>query len=189
MDGAVNVGVLRLLPLRCQKASLPDMSIQTNQVTYYGVPTKYPYENSTSSLSIDVISSGNLWEREFFTAWQNYIIDYGTKDKNPTFDVAYYRDFVTSAELDVYNADGEIVTTFAFDNIWPMTMTSVELDWSSKESLSFSVELAYSHWSIKSSKSEISTNIYEKTSVLNSLVDTVKILGLDKLRKTLNNLI
>lgn len=185
----LNTDALRLIPMRAKKAIIPDMALQTNQFSYYGIPRKYPYENSTGNLNVEVLMSGNLWEREFFTAWQNYIIDYGMKDKNPTLNVAYYNDYIAQIELDVYNVEGEIVTTIVFEECWPMTMTAVDMDWTSNEVMTFSVELAYSKWDIKHSKSEISKTVKEKTSPLDGILDAVKTLGVDKLRKTLNNLI
>lgn len=185
----VNQNVISLLPMRVRRSVLPDLALQTNPVSYYGVPSKFPYENSTGNLNLEVISSGNLWEREFFTAWQNYIIDYGTPNQNPTFDVAYYNDYVTSAELDVFNSEGEVVTTFLFSEVYPMTLTAVDMDWGSKDQpLIFSVELAYSYWSIKNSKSSISSTTKEKTSPLGAVIDAAKTLGVDKARKSIENL-
>lgn len=189
MEGKVNKDVLRLLPMRIRRAQMPDMALQTNPHTYNGIPTRFPYENSTGTLNLEIISSGNLWEREFFSAWQRYIIDYGTKDQNPTFSIAYYKDFITQAELDVYNDQGDIVSTFLFDGIWPMTMTMVDMDWMAKDTtMVFSIEISYAYWSVKSSTSGISKTIYEETSVGTSVVNTLKTMGINEIRKTLNNL-
>lgn len=190
MQGKVNDDVLRKLPMRMRRSAIPDMALQTHPITYNGVPSKVAYENSTGDLNIEVVSSGNLWEREFFTAWQNYIVDYSTPDKNPTFDVAYYNDYVTEAELDIYNDEGEKVTTILFNGVYPLSMTMVDMDWTSKDQLLvFSLVLTYAYWSIDYSKSEISKTVYEKTSVLGSLVDTLKTVGIDKVRKTLDKII
>ncbi len=186
MQGKVNTDVLRTLPMHIKKAQLPDMNIQTNAVNFGGAPPiEYPYENSTGDLSIEIVSSSNLWEREFFTAWQNYIIDYGVKGKNPTFTVAYYNDYVTDIELDYYSEEGEKTTVFTFENVWPKTMTAVDLDWATKDVLTFTVELSYSRWSIKESTNRISQTVHEKTSLMGGVIDALKTIGLDKISKSI----
>lgn len=190
MKDVVSQDVLRTMPMRVRKAQIPDMALQTNPVSYYGVPSKYPYENSTSDMNLEVISSGNLWEREFFSTWQNYIIDYGTSDKNPTFDVAYYDDFVAIAELDIFNEDGDLVMTYKFEGVYPKTLTLVDVDWTSKDSVMyFSLELSYSYWSILYSKSSISTTYSKKKTIGETIVDSLKTLGVNKIRTELNKLI
>jgi len=189
MQGIVNKDVLATIPMRVRKAQVPDMALQTNQVTYYGVPSKYPYENSTSDMNLEVISSGNYWEREFFTAWQNYIIDYGTSDQSPTFDIAYYDDYVAIAELDLYNEDGELVMTYRFEGVYPKTLTIVDVDWTSKDTaIYFSLEFSYSYWSIAYSKSEISTALIKKKNLMNTITDALKEKGMNVINKELNKL-
>jgi len=188
MEGKVNADVLRTIPMRVQKAAIPDMAIQTNPVTFGGgLPILYPYENSTSPLTLDILSSSNLWEREFFTAWQNYIIDYNTTDKNPTFNIAYYDDYVADAYVDYYNEEGERTTIFKFQDIYPKTLTQVDLDWSSTDAvMTFSVELSYSYWGIDYSTAGISQTVYEKTSVLSGILDALKTMGIDKIDKSID---
>lgn len=190
MTGKINVDALRVLPMHIKKAQLPDMSLQTNPVTFGGgIPIQYPYENSTSPLTIEIVASSNLWEREFFTTWQNYIIDYSTIGNRPTFSIAYFDDYVTDIEIDYYNEEGEITSTFLFQDVYPKTMTSVDLDWSAKDVLTFTVELSYSYWSIKSSTSGISKTVFEKTSVSTGILNALKTIGIDKINKGLDKTI
>lgn len=155
----VNRDILRLLPMHIKRAQIPDMTLQTNPVVFGGgMPVEYPYENSTSPLTIEVVSSSNLWEREFFTMWQNYIIDYSTSNNNPTYSIAYFKDYVIDLELDYYNEEGERTATFKFESAYPKTLTSVDLDWGTRDVLVFNVELQYSYWSITHTKSNIKGN-------------------------------
>jgi hypothetical protein len=187
--------ILQTLQMRVRRAQIPDMSLQTNQFSYYGVPSKLPYENSTTDLNLEIICSSNLWEREFFSIWQNYIIDYGmmssSKSKGPTFDVAYYDDYVTEATLEIYNEEGGDPTTiFTFEGVYPKTLSSIDVDWSAKDTIMyFSLEASYSYWGVSKSTAgieEVSTN---KKSSIESLLDSINTKGIDTTRKFINNFI
>ncbi len=140
------------LTMHIKKAQLPDQNIQTNPWALPGAgdPSKYPYENQAGDMNIEIISSGDFWERMFFTSWQNYIINYGISANNVDFLVGYYNDFIVNAEIEVYNIIGDIVYTVQLDGVWPVNLGIVDMDWSTKDThLVFYVTLNYSHWSVK----------------------------------------
>lgn len=138
------------LIIHTKRAQLPDMSISTYQHTYNGIPSKYPAENSTSDITIEVITSGNMWERTFFTDWQNKVIDYSTLSNNPSFNIGYYNEYTTNAELTVYDTFHKKTKTYLFEGVWPTQVGIVDMDWSSKDQMMlFFVTLTYSYWSIK----------------------------------------
>ena len=65
------------LSVHTMKSQLPELAIQSNSVSYNGPQIKHASENSTNDMTIEVVSSGNLWERKLFAAWQNGVINYG----------------------------------------------------------------------------------------------------------------
>lgn len=147
--------VLSELVIHTRHAQFPDMSIQTNPFSYAGIPSKYPYENAVGDMNTEVMCSGNYWERRFFADWQNSIIDYGNPSVHgSTFLVGYHRDYVTNAQIDLYDSSGKIIQTVELWDVWPIQVSPMDLDWTSNNIVpSFFVTFTYSYWSIKGSKS------------------------------------
>ena len=128
-------------------ASIPDLSIQTFQHSYYGVPINRPWENSTNDLELEIICSGDMWERTFFDDWQRKIINYDTLSGSPTFNVSYYNDYVAQGSLEIYDSQQNIKKIYKFQDIWPSDITATAVDWSStNQIMTFNVTLSYSYW-------------------------------------------
>lgn len=143
---------VKLLSMRVKRAQVPDMSIQTYQHSYNGVPIKYPWENSTSDITLEIICSTDMSEHMFFSNWINNIIDYKSTDQtNSTYTVRYRDDYAVEAKLVLYDTQQNKKTGYVFDRMWPIQMNQVEVDWSSKDQImTFEVTMSYSYWSIKS---------------------------------------
>lgn len=134
------------LMMKVKSAQIPDMNIQTFQHSYAGIPIKYPWENATSDITLSIICSSDLKERDIFVNWQDLIIDYMNTDRS--FTVAYPNDYQFDSILGVYDLKQELVMEFTFEKSWPINVGPVELDWSSKdEIMTFDVTLSYSYWS------------------------------------------
>lgn len=135
------------LSTRVKTAHLPDLGIETYQHSYNGIPVKYPLQNATDNLSIEVIASSNLLERNFFIEWQKEIIDYNTSSSEPTYNVGYLKDYAHKGQLDLYDVSTKRTIKYEFENMWPVNVGQVQLDWSLKdEVIVFPVTLSYSYW-------------------------------------------
>lgn len=162
----------RDLTFRVSKAQLPQKIINTYNVSYYGPGSRFPSEIDNSSITIDVISSGSYWEHIFFTGWQNSIIDYDRYRDNPSFDVVYFDDIVTEAELIIYNDDGEKAYTILFEKVWPEVVGGDNFDWSRKDSIvTFPVTL---HYSVASNSAGSKSPIKGITSIAQRLINLPK---------------
>lgn len=141
------------LSVRVKKAMLPDQSLQTMQHSYYGPLVKYPHENLTTDLNVEVICSHDMWERQFFTAWQNYILDYGISARGASYNIAYFEDYVSDIDIVLFDAEAKEIYRATFENAYPMQMGSVDVDWTAKDSImSFYVTFSYSYWSPSTKK-------------------------------------
>lgn len=157
--GSLSSKAVTELPMHVKAASIMDQNIQWAPTAYYGKPVKYPTQNSTGDLTLEIVSSGDFWERDFFNIWQNYIIDFGIRANNPTFTIGYYDDYTTEALVEVYNEEGKIVYSITMDGVWPVQVASIGLDWASKDTaLTFSVDLEVAYWSAVSSNYNSSTS-------------------------------
>jgi hypothetical protein len=142
---------LQDLQFRVTKFSLPSKNIETYTTKTYGPSTEFPREIENSSMTINVLCSGAYFEHEFFQSWADTITGYHGKMKNSAssskaygFDVEYYDDVISEAELVVYNEDGGVTYLVKFDDIYPKSVGGIEFDWNAKNEMSeFSVTLNY----------------------------------------------
>lgn len=163
----------RDLTFRISRAQLPQKVINAYNVSYYGPGSRFPSEIDNGSITIDVMCSGSYWEHVFFTGWQTSIIHYDKYKNETSFDVAYFDDIVSEAELNIYNDDGEKAYTVFFEKIWPEVVGGDNFDWSRKDSIvSFPVTL---HYSIATNTSTDSKNsIKTASSIAQRLINLPK---------------
>lgn len=136
------------LTMRVKSANLPDMNFMTMPHSYYGPQIKYPHDNLVSDLTVEIIASGNMVEREFISAWQNYIIDYGTRDNNASFNVAYFEDYVADIDIVLYDKLEREIYRVTYQEAYPTNMSQVEVDWGQVNTvLTFRVTFSFSYWS------------------------------------------
>lgn len=139
------------LQFRVTKFGLPSKNIETYTTKTYGPSVEFPKEIENSSMTINILCSGSYFEHEFFHTWADSITGYHGKMQNSTstsknygFDVAYYEDLISEAELLVYNEDGNPSYLVRFDDIYPKSVGGIEFDWNAKNEISeFSVTLNY----------------------------------------------
>lgn len=136
------------LTLKIRKAQIPDQLIQTYQHSYNGIPIKYPWENSTSDINLEIICSADMYEHRVMTNWQRLAINYSTEGNGATFTVGYHKEYTKDANLYLYTNNMEKSMKYHFTEMWPTQVHSVELDWASKDQImTFGVTMSYSHWS------------------------------------------
>lgn len=88
----------RTLMLRIESASLPTRNVLTHDQRYYGPIRRIPYGYLSQDLTITVILSEDMREREFFMRWQDKILGPSrtmgragqTIVQHAPFDVGYY---------------------------------------------------------------------------------------------------
>lgn len=163
----------RDLSFRISRAPMPQKTIASYNVSYYGPGSRFPSEINNDTIIIEVMSSGSYWEHELFTSWQTAIIDYDRYRDLPSFDVAYFDDIVTEAELIIYNDEGDVAYTVLFEKVWPEVVGGDNFDWSRKDSIvSFPVTL---HYSVATNKKNTNNNkLKAVTTVAQNLINLPK---------------
>ena len=140
------------ITMHVHRCNLPDQAILTNnwQVHGGGIPVKYPFENSTQDVQLEIICSSDHWEKRLFTLWQKSVINYSILAKNPTFLIGYYDDYVVNAEIDVFNQYGDVSHTIILESAWPSQVAPVDMNWSAvNQPVLLSVSISYAYWSYK----------------------------------------
>lgn len=135
----------RDLTFKVHKVQLPQRLIESYNISYIGPGKKFPREINNDNFQIEVLSSGTFWEHYMFLSWQAAILDYDKYANEPSYDVAYYDDIITEAELLIFNDAGEQTYKVSFENIWPEGVGGEGFDWAKKDSIiSFPVSFNFS---------------------------------------------
>ena len=108
MDNTASIP--RTLSLRIESASLPTRNVLTHDQRYYGPTRKIPYGYLSQDLSLTVILSEDMREREFFMRWQDSVLGpsrtmgVGGQPvvQHAPFDVGYYDTGTKGASIEIH---------------------------------------------------------------------------------------
>ena len=91
------------LPLRIESASFPSRGLLTADQRYYGPTRRIPYGYAVQDLSLNIILSEDMVEREIFSAWQDLVIGKSrtTRESTAIFDAGYYKTGVDGASVEL----------------------------------------------------------------------------------------
>lgn len=155
------------LRFRVGKFSLPGKQLDTYTTKTYGPSTEFPREIENGNFNMSVFCSGSYFEHEFFSTWIDAILGYDNKKNSSTmdllnsaltslnitkktgntpygFDVAYYDDIISEAELIVYDEEGSPSYVVSFEDIFPKVVGGIEFDWNAKNEVSeFPMTMAF----------------------------------------------
>ena len=76
--------VSRSMPLRIEQVSIPSRTLTTFAQNYYGPPREIPYRYTSSPVSLTILLSEDMREREFFMQWQDLFV--GTRRNRESLD-------------------------------------------------------------------------------------------------------
>jgi len=62
------------MPLRIEQVSIPSRTLTTFAQNYYGPPREIPYRYTSAPVSLTILLSEDMREREFFMQWQDLFV-------------------------------------------------------------------------------------------------------------------
>lgn len=155
-DSVTSSGLSKL-QFRIDKVMTPDKILGTYTTKIYGPSSDFPREIENTSINFNVLCGGDYYEHDFFQTWIDSIVTYGTSkttssekvinsllnkisnSKNTAssrFDVAYYDDIITDAEIVLYNEEGDASYIISLEDIFPKFVGGMQLDWANKNEIS-----------------------------------------------------
>ena len=98
--------VAQSMMLRIEQVSIPSRTLTTFQQNYYGPPRDIPYRFVSSPITLTILLSEDMREREFFMQWQDLFIgkrrDPESKNSNGIYDCGYFNDCVGRVTIKQY---------------------------------------------------------------------------------------
>lgn len=130
---------------RCMATDLPSRQIETQERRYSGPQRLIPYGIIYNNLNVELIEGKNLRMREIIDVWMDMI--YGASFELGGSDMptpAYYDDIIGEMLLKVYAKSGEVVRSYKFRDVFPVTVAPSQLSWSGdNQILTIPVEFSY----------------------------------------------
>jgi hypothetical protein len=130
-----------ILSLRCEKAQMPSRTFLTAEQKIYGPVEKYPYMSTYNDLQLEFIVSGNMYEKELFDAWMEWI--------NPlsTHNYQYKNEYIGGITVTQYDMTNSPTMTVNFIDAYPIAVNQLDLDWSQTNTQhKLIVVFAYTYW-------------------------------------------
>ena len=131
---------------RCEKAELPGRTLATSEDAVGSGPSlKLPYDITYNDMTLSIICSTDMKERDFFERWINKIIGSGGASNSAGL-VSYYSDYAMGVTLKVEQLDesGQSLITYTLHDIYPTALTPMNASWEENNTYQrFGVTLAY----------------------------------------------
>lgn len=136
---------------RCEKAELPGRTLATAEDAVGGGPSlKLPYDVTYNDITLSIICSADMAERELFESWMDRIVGRGGRSNAGL--VAYYSDYALGVSLTVEQIDeeGKPLIAYTLKDIYPTALTPMNASWEETNTYQrFGVTLAYRYYTFE----------------------------------------
>lgn len=138
--GAANAG--RAIEFLCSAASLPASDVTDIEVYYRGRPVHVAGERTFQPWQISVYNDTDFIIRDAFEAWSHLMVNYDATDGRPT-----PLEYQSDAEVFQLDRNGNILKSYKFRDVWPMSVGAIELQYSQNQAIEeFQVQLQFNYF-------------------------------------------
>ena len=129
--------------LQCDNASIPGISLITNDVAVYGEARQMPTQRLFSEMSLSFYADIDLNIKRFFDSWMDFIINPNTRT------CRYYEDYVTKMEVVVHDKNYNIRYKVNLEECYPKSIQDITLDYSDNAPMKLRVSMMYKYYTIE----------------------------------------
>lgn len=170
---------------RIESLNMPGRTLTTLDQNYHGPTRAIPYRYSQQPVSLSVILSKDMREREVFMRWQDFFVGNARNNINQQsvfspFDTRYYHDGIGTIKILQYSysegkSDFELQTEILLNEAYPITVNDIAMSWGDEGYAKLQVEIRY-RYSIENNRkwnsSGASTQEKAARDVANYMKDT-----------------
>ena len=114
-----------------QAASLPESTIGMIDVPYFGRTTKFAGNRTYGEWTTTVFNDEDFVVHDAIRSWIELM-----NGPASNFRLAgSTRQYQVDAEVSQFGMNGDRLKTYRFHNIWPMTLSPIDLDWGSNDQI------------------------------------------------------
>lgn len=129
-----------LMSLFCDTAQIPGLSLQTATTRTYGEIREMPYDRLYENIPLSFYLDRNMRIKNFFDEWMTCIVDPNTRHQN------YYDNYTTSVVIVQYDQNEKARYLVYLYEVYPKTISPLNLDYSSNAVHQLQVSLNYKYW-------------------------------------------
>ena len=140
------------MAFRIEATELPGRSVQTIDYLHHGVVRKIGYNAQYMDISLQIICSEDLREKEFFDVWHDIIVGghrSGGREAryDNQFNVGYYDDYVCSIDIIQFNRQTQNpIYEVKLLEAYPLAVAPMSVSWADGDIHKLSVTLAYRYY-------------------------------------------
>lgn len=160
ITGAGDTYLEEAMMSRIDAVEIPGRSLMTAEHKFinYGPINKVPYGGQVyGDLTITVMMSEDMREKEYFEVWQNKIVNTGafeTGDNRFTergysqskFNPKYFDDYLGTVVIRQYGSAGDLRSIYTLNEAYPIIINPISMSWGSDEVAKLNVTLAYRNY-------------------------------------------
>lgn len=133
----------QLLSWTAETAQIPKRDVGEITIKYHGMELKLPGDYGKENLTIGFINTYGWEGRNFFESWMEYIqkVNFGNF-RAPAFSVIDTSQLVVRA----LGRMGDELSRYTFYNVFPTSISNIDLNMGSEDVQKFTVTFAFSHY-------------------------------------------
>lgn len=161
----------KILTMRCESASIPDVTLATQEIMRYGYGPmeSTPYTAVFSGVSLTFVVDKTSLIYRYFNRWMQSIVNFnlpdGSMDKTYTtsgrgganvlnaYEVGYKDDYVTNVNITVFDEQTVPRIQTTLHNAYPKAINAIDLNWGSTDVIRLSVALGFREYYTNTSRS------------------------------------
>ena len=147
--GRKQLEVAESIMLRARSVNLPGRTVAQTEFFEHGSEYKIASASNYQNVSMGIICSDNLIEREFFLQWQDLAIGGhrvdGSLNRNGFYG-SYYSDYISTIDINIYNEVGLNTRTVQLIEAFPVSVLDIQYDWGSSEHAIIPIDISYRYF-------------------------------------------
>ena len=148
-----SAGLTNGMRFRIESLNMPGRTLTTLDQNYHGPTRAIPYRYSQQPVSLTIILSKDMREREVFMRWQDFFVGNARNNISQQsvfapFDTRYYHDGIGTIKILQYsysegNSDFELQTEILLNEAYPITVNDIAMSWGDEGYAKLQVEIRY----------------------------------------------
>lgn len=129
--------------LLCDTASVPGLSLMTNEVAVFGESRQMPTQRLYSTMSLSFYVDAEMVVRKYFDEWMESII-------NPVTRTSYYYDeYIANIEIYVHDKNFNVLYKVVLFECYPKALQNIDLDYSNNGLMKMLVDIQYKYYKVE----------------------------------------
>lgn len=143
----INTSAALKIPFQCRAAALPEWTLGTIMVPYFGRMIKYAGDRQFQSWQVQVMNDEDFMIRNAMEEWSNRI----NKLQGNIRDLAGSEAtlYKSQAQVVQYSKTGTKIREYQFNGIWPSQISPIQLDWADQDRIEeFAITFEYDWFNV-----------------------------------------